>query len=126
MRAEVMIAVRDVEASSRWYQELLDVRSDHGGSEFDRLVGTDGAVLLLHHWGADEHPSMRESNAGPVGHGIVLHFRVASIKEYFDRALELSAEVLQEPWHNPQSRQNEFTIRDLDGYVVTVCSEAVA
>ena len=122
MHAETMIAVRDVEASSRWYQELLGVHSEHGGKEFDRLAGKNGVVLLLHHWGAREHPSMGDMNAGPIGHGIVIHFRVASIEAYFDRALALSAEVLQEPWHNPQSRQHEFTIRDPDGYVVTVCS----
>ena len=122
MRAETMIAVRDVEASSSWYQELLGVRSGHGGMEFDRLVGPDGVVLLLHHWGAQEHPSMGEIKAGPIGHGLVIHFRVASIEAYFDRALKLSAEVLHEPWDNPQSRQREFTIRDPDGYVLTVCS----
>ncbi len=122
MHAETMIAVRDVELSSRWYQELLGVRSDHGGKEFDRLVGSNGVVLLLHHWSAPEHPSMHDVNAGPIGHGIVIHFRVASIAPYFDRARKLSAEVLHEPWHNPQSRQDEFTIRDPDGYVLTVCS----
>ena len=34
-----MIAVRDVEASSRWYQELLGLVSNHGGPEYERLLG---------------------------------------------------------------------------------------
>ncbi len=124
MRTETMIAVSDVEVSSRWYQELLRVRGDHGGKEFDRLVGSEGVVLLLHHWGAPEHPSLGDANAGPIGHGLVLHFRVASIAPYFERAKKLAAPVLHLPWHNPQSRQEEFTIRDPDGYVVTVCAQA--
>jgi hypothetical protein len=31
MRPQPLICVRDVEASSRWYQQLLGCRSDHGG-----------------------------------------------------------------------------------------------
>ncbi|HET7875924.1 MAG TPA: VOC family protein, partial [Methylomirabilota bacterium] len=31
MRAQPLIAVRDVEAASRWYQQLLSAESGHGG-----------------------------------------------------------------------------------------------
>jgi catechol 2,3-dioxygenase-like lactoylglutathione lyase family enzyme len=31
MRVQPLIAVRDVEASSRWYQSLLGCKSGHGG-----------------------------------------------------------------------------------------------
>jgi predicted enzyme related to lactoylglutathione lyase len=31
-QAQTLVAVRDVEASSQWYQHLLGLRSDHGGS----------------------------------------------------------------------------------------------
>jgi hypothetical protein len=34
MRPQPLIAVSDVEASSRWYQQLLGCRSAHGGSHF--------------------------------------------------------------------------------------------
>ena len=34
-QSQTMIAVRDVEASSRWYQRLLGLRSDHGGAEYE-------------------------------------------------------------------------------------------
>ena len=37
-QSQTMIAVRDVEASSRWYQQLLGLRSDHGGPEYERLL----------------------------------------------------------------------------------------
>jgi catechol 2,3-dioxygenase-like lactoylglutathione lyase family enzyme len=39
-----MIAVRDVEASSRWYQELLGLHSDHGGPEYERLLADGDEV----------------------------------------------------------------------------------
>ena len=35
MRPQPLIAVRDVEASSRWYQRLLDCKSGHGGKEYE-------------------------------------------------------------------------------------------
>jgi hypothetical protein len=38
MRPQPLIAVTDVEASSRWYQRLLGCRSAHGGAEYERLV----------------------------------------------------------------------------------------
>ena len=33
MKPQPLIAVADVEASSRWYQELLGGKSGHGGAE---------------------------------------------------------------------------------------------
>jgi len=38
MRPQPLIAVTNVEASSRWYQRLLGCRSAHGGTEYERLV----------------------------------------------------------------------------------------
>ena len=38
MRPKPLIAVTDVEASSRWYQRLLGCQSAHGGTEYERLV----------------------------------------------------------------------------------------
>ena len=47
-QSQTMIAVRDVEASSRWYQQLLGLRSDHGGPEYERLLADGTLVLQLH------------------------------------------------------------------------------
>lgn len=38
MQPQPLICVRDVEASSRWYQQLLNCQSDHGGPYYERLV----------------------------------------------------------------------------------------
>src|SRR6187549_1616556 len=48
MRPQPLIAVTDVEASSRWYQRLLGCRSAHGGREYERLVSNGHLVLQLH------------------------------------------------------------------------------
>jgi catechol 2,3-dioxygenase-like lactoylglutathione lyase family enzyme len=122
MRTETMIAVRDVEASSRWYQQLLGVRSTHGGKEFDRLEDEDGVVLLLHHWGAAEHPSMLDPDAGRVGHGLALYFRVENLDAYHERAKALGVPVLRGPWYNPKAHQRELGLRDPDGYAITLCA----
>lgn len=119
---EPMIAVRDVAASSRWYQELLGCRSEHGGEEFNRLVDEDNVVLLLHHWGAPEHPSMLTIDSGPIGHGLLLYFRVENIAEIYERAVEISADHISPPAFNSQSHQTEFSLQDPDGYFITICS----
>lgn len=38
MKAQPLIAVRDVPASSQWSQRLLRGRGGHGGHEYERLV----------------------------------------------------------------------------------------
>ncbi len=122
MQTEAMIAVRDVEASSKWYQRLLGCKSNHGGPEFDRLVHDDTVLLLLHHWHAPEHPSLTSPDAAPVGHGVILYFRVSDLDPVYRRAKELGAEIVREPAVNSLAHQREFTLKDPDGYVVTVCA----
>ena len=36
MHPQPLICATDVEASSRWYQQLLGIRSDHGGPHYER------------------------------------------------------------------------------------------
>ena len=60
MRPQPLIAVSDVEASSRWYQQLLGCRSAHGGAEYERLVSDAALILQLHRWDIEHHH-------GPIG-----------------------------------------------------------
>ena len=55
-----LICVRDVEASSRWYQHLLGCQSAHGGAEYERLVSHGRLILQLHRWDVEHHH-------GPIG-----------------------------------------------------------
>ena len=50
MHPQPLIAVRDVAASSRWYQALLGCTSGHGGPEYEQLVFGERMVMQLHHW----------------------------------------------------------------------------
>ena len=122
VRAQPLIAVRDVEASSRWYQQLLGCRSGHGGGEYEQLVANGELVLQLHAWGEHEHPNLGSPEAAPVGHGVLLWFQVDAFDAAVERAVAIGASILREPQVNPRANHREIWIRDLDGYVVVIAS----
>jgi predicted enzyme related to lactoylglutathione lyase len=117
--------VADVEASSRWYQSLFDVRSAHGGPEFEMLaVGEHDVVLQLHKAEAEEHGT-RIQPGSPNGLGVLLYFQVAdvdAVQATHQRALDMGASVETAPWHNEQAHHTEFVVRDPDGYAIAVHS----
>ncbi len=118
-----MIAVRDVAGSSRWYQQLLDCRSGHGGDEYEQLVSRDGALLLqLHRWHAEEHPNMGDPGAAPHGYGALLWFRTGDFDACVERARAMGAELLGDVTFNPLARHREVGIRDPDGYTLMLCT----
>ena len=55
MQPQPLIAVRDVEASSRWYQELLGCPSCHG--ESGHGDGASAATMGPDVWGNPQHPA---------------------------------------------------------------------
>lgn len=119
-----MIAVRDVEASSRFYQALLDAASGHGGAEYERIVHEGELLLQLHHWDTHEHPHLGDPASEPYGNGVLLWFEVEDFDGALARAERLRAEILEEPHVNPQAGHREVWIRDPDGYVVVLASGA--
>ncbi|MDJ0788416.1 MAG: VOC family protein [Myxococcota bacterium] len=122
MRPQPLIAVHDVEASSRWYQRLLGCESGHGGKEYERLVHEGELILQLHHWEADEHPHMGDPRSKPYGNGALLWFQTGDFDGAIERARELQAEILEEPHVNPNAQHRECWLRDPDGYVVVLAS----
>ena len=116
-----MLMARDVEASSAWYQKLLGARSNHGGKEFDRIVSDDGLLLMLHHLDTDEHPALVSPDLGSAGDGVLLLFHVGDVQQAYQRAREMNARVIDEPHMNEQAGQLEFSLRDPDGYALTIC-----
>lgn len=118
MRAQPLIAVRDVEASSRWYQILLDCRSGHGGREYERLLKDGEIVLQLHDWHADDHPNLGDPDAAPHGYGVLLWFQTDEFDAAVERASRLQADIIDGPRVNPNARHRELWLRDPDGYVV--------
>ena len=125
MQPQPLIAVRDVAASSLWYQRVLGCKSGHGGDEYEQLV--DGArrmILQLHLWDVDgdEHPHMGDPAKQPYGNGVLLWFQIADFDAAVARARAISAEVLEGPMTNPNANQREIWLRDPDGYVVVLAS----
>ncbi|MEM6632634.1 MAG: VOC family protein [Bacteroidota bacterium] len=120
MKIDPIIAVQDVEASSKWYQSLLGCKSAHGGKEFDMLVDESGEVLFcLHKWGIDEHPAMVDSSITP-GNGLILYFRTEALDQKRKNAEILGAKIEAELHLNPNSHNREFSLRDPDGYYITL------
>ena len=122
MRSQPLIAVHDVEATSSWYQRLLDCQSAHGGTEYERLVAEGELILQIHHWDAHEHPHMGDPKSKPYGNGVLLWFETRKFDAAIKRARDLKAEILEEPYVNPNAQHRECWIRDPDGYVVVLAS----
>jgi len=123
MKPQPLIAVADVEASSRWYQRLLGCRSGHGGREYEQLVDPGGKMILqLHAWDAHEHPHLGDPAARPLGNGVLLWFQVDDFDAAVERVRESKIEVLEGPRVNPNARHREVWLRDPDRYVVVLAS----
>ncbi|MCK6458763.1 MAG: VOC family protein [Planctomycetes bacterium] len=128
MRPQPLIAVDDVEKSSRWYQRLLCLRSAHGGPNYERLVTADGALVLqLHHWDVKDHHGSIGDRDRPHGNGVLLWFELDDIDAAVARAKEMKAKVLLPRHRNPPEGDGgpnhwECWLRDLDGYTVVLAS----
>src|SRR5438105_7598420 len=90
MRPQPLLCVRDVEASSRWYQRLLGCRSDHGGPHYERLVSQGRLILQLHRWDVEHHHGPIGDPKLAPGNGVLLWFEL----EDFDAAIVRSTELL--------------------------------
>lgn len=129
MRPQPLIAVRDVEASSRWYQRLLACQSAHGGDEYERLESDGELILQLHNWDVEHHHgAIGDPLAKPYGNGVLLWFETDGFDAAVARAKELKAEIVLAPHRNPPEGQSggpshrEIWLRDLDGYSVVLAS----
>ena len=123
-RIWTIIGVRDVHASFAWYQSLLGVPPTvPAHDDFGQIVDSDGTVLLsLHEWGAHEHPSLTSPAAAP-GNGLLLFFRVDEFDAALTSARALVGRLDEEPHVNRSTGTMEFSLRDPDGYYVTVSAQ---
>jgi catechol 2,3-dioxygenase-like lactoylglutathione lyase family enzyme len=121
-RTWTVIGVRDVPASFSWYQALFGqpvTRPAH--DYFGQILDTDGTVLLcLHQWGAHDHPSLLSPDQATPGNGLLLFFRVDDFDLALQRARRLVPRLEEEPHTNSNTGTGEFSLRDPDGYYVTI------
>jgi catechol 2,3-dioxygenase-like lactoylglutathione lyase family enzyme len=128
MRPQPLIAVTDVEASSRWYQRLLGLESAHGGSQYERLTRHGELVLQLHAFEVEHHHGPIADRADrPYGNGVLLWFEVDDFDAALSRATEMAVEVVLPRHRNPPDCDGgpnhwEVWLRDPDGYVVVLAS----
>ena len=121
--SQPLIAVRDVRASSRWYQQLLQVGAlpEHEHRDvYSRILCDDHLILQLHAWDEEDHPNLVNADLAPPGHGVLLWFEVDDFDAAVERARSLRAEVIEEPHVNQAAAHMEMWIRDPDGYLVVI------
>lgn len=121
-RPWTIIGVRDVPSSFRWYQSLFGLpETAPGHSHFAQLIDDDGTVLLcLHEWAAHEHPTLTSPERAAPGNGLLLFFRIDDFELAQERVRGLGVRLAEEPHLNPNTQTKEFSLRDPDGYYVTI------
>ena len=122
IRTWTIIGVDDVPRSFAWYQSLLGLQSTAPAHDhFGQITDADGTVLLcLHAWGAHEHPSLTSPAQAQPGNGLLLFFRIDGFDGAVPRARALVGGLEEEPHLNPNTGTMELSLRDPDGYHVTL------
>jgi len=121
-RLWTIIGVTNVARSFRWYQSLLGLpETTPAHDDFGQVVDDDGTVLLsLHEWGAHEHPPLMSPEIAKPGNGLLLFFRVDDFDPALRRARVLVDRLEEEPHVNPSTGTMEFSLRDPEGYYVSI------
>jgi len=124
-RLWTIIGVKDVAASFRWYQSLFgQPLSSPAHPDFGQILDADGTVLLcLHEWDVHDphgHASLTSPANGTPGNGLLLFFRVDDFDAALQRARALVTRFEEDPHVNPNTGTMEFSVRDQDGYYVSI------
>ena len=128
MRPQPLIAVTDVEASSRWYQRLLGCESGHGGAEYERLFSNGVLILQLHRFDVEHHHGrIGDPEDKPYGNGLLLWFETDDFDAAMARVEAMRAEIMMPRHRNPPTRNDgpnhwECWLRDPDGYAVVLAT----
>ena len=127
-RTWTIVGVGDVAGSLRWYQTLFGQPvTPPAHDDFGQVLDSDGTVLLcLHEWGAHEHPSLTSPHYAKPGNGLLLFFRIDNFSVALPRARALVDRLEEEPHVNPNTGTTEFSLRDPDGYYVTISAACPA
>jgi catechol 2,3-dioxygenase-like lactoylglutathione lyase family enzyme len=121
-RTWTIIGVANVPQSFKWYQSLLGLSETAPTHDyFGQIVDSDRTVLLcLHKWGAHAHPTLESPRFAKPGNGFLLFFRIDNFDVALARARALVSQLEEEPHVNPNTGTAEFSLRDRDGYYVTI------
>ena len=115
-KIDPIIAVKDVNKSSQWYQDAFECKRTHKGDNFAVLVDKNNEVLLcLHVWGEHEHPTMINSDITP-GNGLILYFKTDDLQGIRQNIEKMGYPIEEDINLNSNSMKKEFSLRDIDGY----------
>lgn len=120
MRPQPMVVVADVQGASTWFQEVLGLRSAHGGPEYEMLMDGEEMVLQLHRWEADEHPHLGAQTDPSRGNGLLLWFSTDDFEALVERASNARTKIIDGPLYNANGRQRELWLEGPEGYRVVV------
>ncbi len=127
VRPQPLLAVSDVEATSRWYQRLLGCQSAHGGPDYERLERDGRLIMQLHHWAVDHHHGPIGDPALAHGNGVLLWFEIDDFDAAMERVAELQPPIVLPRHRNPPDGDGgpnhwEVWLRDPEGYLVVLAS----
>ena len=120
VRSQPLLCVRDVKASSQWYQQVLGVKSGHGGDEYEMLMSDGELVMQLHAFEEDHHHGSMGDPKKLLGNGVAVWFHVDDLDGVVARSKAAGAKVQTDVHVNPNAQHREIWLRDLDGYLVVV------
>lgn len=121
IKIDPIIAVKDVEASANWYQQVFGFKRTHGGKDrFAVLVSENNEIVLcLHKWVEQHHPAMENPDV-TSGNGLILYFRTENLDTIRQNVGDISSTIEKDIHLSPSSLKKEFSLRDLDGYYLTI------
>ncbi|HET8809836.1 MAG TPA: VOC family protein [Flavobacteriaceae bacterium] len=119
-KIDPIIAVKDVNASSKWYQSVFGCNRTHGGDEFAVLEDENHEIIIcLHKWGEHGHPTMTNPKIKP-GNGLILYYKTDNLETIRLNLEKMNHPIEAEIHLNSNSRKKEFSVCDPDGYYLTI------
>ena len=120
IKIDPIIVVKNVNESSEWYQSVFKCERKHGGDKFAVLEDAHGEILIcLHQWGEHEHPTMTDPKIKP-GNGLILYWKTDNLEMIRLNVEKMNYPIDEEIHLNSNSQKKEFSLRDPDGYYITV------
>ena len=120
IKLDPIIAVKDVKSSAKWYERVFGFKRNHGGEDFAVLINEDQQVMLcLHKWGEHQHPTLTNEDQ-TTGNGLLLYFKTDNLEAIRQNAHEEACVIEEEIHTNTNSQKREFSLRDPDGYYLTI------
>ncbi len=120
VRPQPLLAVRDVERSSRWYQLVLGATSGHGGPEYEQLLVDGVMVAQLHRLEVSHHHEAIGDPDLPLGNGVALWFAMTDFDAAAARVHDAGTPIVTDVHLNPNAGHREIWVRDPDGYLVVL------